>query len=433
MSRILTTDNNLGKFYCQHDDLDNLSIIANLKIGDIKKDNIPNLLVFPQSLSQTEDGIDGEYIFSLKNNELTTNNIMGFVGVNDTKITIKSRFAKNCDEDYFLHYMLQKVFSINLFDLKHNTNTESIFDFLLYLFPYFLKRAVRQGIYKEYTKHEYNDANVRGVIDVSRHIRQNIPFSGKIAYRTREYCCDNALTQLVRHTLEYIRRHQFGGNILNNDEDTRKAVSQIEMTTLSYVRQQRQSVINQNIRPIQHPYFRDYIQLQSLCLQILRHEEIKYGAKKDEIYGILFDGAWLWEEYLNTILKECGFMHAQNKSGKDGIYLFEEQKNYKRYPDFYKDNIILDAKYKHLESGNIDRNDIHQIISYMYVEKAENGGLIFPCEQDTGKRFIGKLRGNGGEIFTCGFVIPKCDNFRDFCSNVLNSEIELKRVCFSIL
>lgn len=433
MSRILTTDNNLGKFYCQHDDLDNLSIIANLKIGDIKKDNIPNLLVFPQSLSQTEDGIDGEYIFSLKNNELTTNNIMGFVGVNDTKITIKSRFAKNCDEDYFLHYMLQKVFSINLFDLKHNTNTESIFDFLLYLFPYFLKRAVRQGIYKEYTKHEYNDANVRGVIDVSRHIRQNMPFSGKIAYRTREYCCDNALTQLVRHTLEYIRRHQFGGNILNNDEDTRKAVSQIEMITLSYVRQQRQSVINQNIRPIQHPYFRDYIQLQSLCLQILRHEEIKYGAKKDEIYGILFDGAWLWEEYLNTILKECGFMHAQNKSGKDGIYLFEEQKNYKRYPDFYKDNIILDAKYKHLESGNIDRNDIHQIISYMYVEKAENGGLIFPCEQDTGKRFIGKLRGNGGEIFTCGFVIPKCDNFRDFCSNVLNSEIELKRVCFSIL
>ena len=105
---------------------------------------------------------------------------MGFVGVNDTKITIKSRFAKNCDEDYFLHYMLQKVFSINLFDLKHNTNTESIFDFLLYLFPYFLKRAVRQGIYKEYTKHEYNDANVRGVIDVSRHIRQNIPFSGNL-------------------------------------------------------------------------------------------------------------------------------------------------------------------------------------------------------------------------------------------------------------
>ncbi len=38
----------------------------------------------------------------------------------------------------------------------------------------------------------------------------------------------------------------------------------------------------------------------------LRYEKLKYGSGAKQIYGILFDGAWLWEEYLTTILTKCG-------------------------------------------------------------------------------------------------------------------------------
>ena len=64
-------------------------------------------------------------------------------------------------------------------------------------------------------------------------------------------------------------------------------------------------------------------------------EEVKYGESSDEICGILFDGAWLWEEYVNTILSNHGFKHPENKLHKGGIYLFDDHSGI-RYPDFYR-------------------------------------------------------------------------------------------------
>ncbi|MEX1474644.1 guanosine 5'-monophosphate oxidoreductase, partial [Enterococcus sp. C84] len=79
------------------------------------------------------------------------------------------------------------------------------YDLLVFLFPYYLNEAMRKGIYKEYVKREYNNANIKGAVDVAKHIRSNVPFVGKVAYRTREFSYNNHLTQLIRHTIEKIQ------------------------------------------------------------------------------------------------------------------------------------------------------------------------------------------------------------------------------------
>ena len=199
--------------------LENLKKIAENPINKLSLDDNPNLLIFPQNFNEYGDKIGDQYVFEIDESKLMTNNIMGFIGYGKTKVRIHSRFAQG-EDDYFLHYMLQKVFAINLFDLKYHADDESIFDFLIYLFPAFLKRAIRQGLYKEYQTRAYNDANIRGRIDVSRHIRQNTPFAGNVAYSTREYAYDNHVTQLIRHTIEFISNHPYGGGILQNDDLT---------------------------------------------------------------------------------------------------------------------------------------------------------------------------------------------------------------------
>ena len=272
-------------------------------------------------INSAEDRGEGiiydEIIFSLHGQKLTTGNLMGFVGINGSELTIQSRFAID-KHDYFLHYLLQKVFSFNLFELKHRSNKENIFDFLIYLFPFFLKKALGQGLFKEYQKKSYNDANVRGNIDINSHIRNNIPFNGKIAYRVREHSYDNKITQLVRHTIEFIKRHRFANGVLTSSNDIQSCVLQIVQATPTYDYNSRKSVINLNLRPLVHPYFSEYKDLQKICLQILRYEGLKFGEKDDKIYGLLFDGAWLWEEYLNTVLKDCNFIHPMNKASKYG-------------------------------------------------------------------------------------------------------------------
>ena len=425
--------------------IDDLRLVANVQIGNLKIQDHPNLLVFPKDLHQNGDEISESHIISMKDDMISTGNIMGFVGVNDTQLDIKSRFAQKDGEDYFLHYMLQKVFAINLFDIKHTTNEQQIFDFLLYLFPYYLKKALAQGLFKKYRRFEHNDANIRGPINISRHIRENIPFRGTVAYTTREHSYDNEITQLVRHTIEYIRTSKFGSGILNNDTETKECISQIVMATQSYNARERQKVINQNLRPIRHPYYSEYTPLQKICLQILRHESLKYGHEKDKIYGILFDGAWLWEEYLNKIFIEhkLDITHAENKTGKNGIQLYKGSNKY--FPDFYRktkdDNIgdlslVLDAKYKRLGKNSaideqngtnnvsISRDDLFQMITYLHVLPAKKCALIYPIEpNETSNSEIvvsssRELYGLGGEIYGIGLRIPTVlsgQKYSDFC------------------
>ncbi len=437
-----TTDNNCGELLSkldwspEFDEIKDILAISNKTIKDLVEEE--NLLIFPHSLNAVHNDLESsEYVFSLHQNSnedyiLTTKNVMGFVGRNKTQLTVSSRFYSNGD-DYFLHYMLHKVFAINIFDLEHSTDKDSIWDFLIYLFPYYLKKALNQGLFKEYQRKEYNDANVKGSINIARHIRINNPFSEKIAYRTREHSYDNSVTQLIRHTIEYIKVHKFGNGILFNDSDTKNSVNQIIYATPTFEKNSRQKIINQNIRPLNHPYFTEYALFQKICLQILRQDGLTYGKEKDKVYGLLFDGAWLWEEYLSTILKQIGYIHPENRNKNNPVYLFKQSK-VERFPDFYKLNEeVLDAKYKRLagkEAEHIDRNDMHQIIAYMHVMKLKRGGFIFPTESknlvDKGKYpLLGSLNGYAGDIFLYGIpIIQEIKRFPDFCSKMKEIEID---------
>lgn len=402
--------------------LEILKKLAEPTISELSLEDNPNLLVFPQNLEVYGDKIGDAHILEVKNQRIVTGNIMGFIGCGNTKVSISSRFAQG-GNDFFLHYMLEKVFAINLFDLQFNSDEESIFDFLLYLFPSFLKRAIQQGIYREYQTRLYNDANVKGRVDISRHFRQNIPFAGIIAYTTREYAYDNHLTQLIRHTIEYISRHRFAGNILHNDEETIDAVKRICQVTTTYNRNERQKVINQNLRPISHPYYGEYRPLQQLCLQILRQEEMKYGRDDDEIYGILFDGAWLWEEYLNTILADIGFVHPRNKEGIGHRSLFTDGSGW-FYPDFLGQKMVLDAKYKwYSDWDKVQSKDLYQVISYMHALNRDKGGYIVPIDW-VGKKIPTKtLNGKGGEIFVFGMNVAfETENYSDFTKHMVSEE-----------
>jgi len=436
-----TTDNNGGKSVSKLKinidepfNENDLIFLSNNTIDQLV--NKENLLIFPQVLNKEYKDIDGfNKVFELESQgkddyKLTTNNLMGFIGRNNTHLTISSRFYPNSD-DYFLHYMLQKVFAINIFDLKHTIEKESVWDFLLYLFPFFLKKALNQGLYKEYKYNEYNDANVKGVIDLSKHIRTNNPFMGKVAYRTREHSFDNKINQLVRHTIEYIQSHKFGSGILTNDLDTHNAVSQIVFATPTYEKRSRINIINQNIKPFNHPYFTEYAFLQKICLQILRREGLTYGKEKDKAYGLLFDGAWLWEEYLNTVLKDK-FIHPENRTGKHPTKLFENFQTI--FPDFIsKDRsanrtIVADAKYINLainEYGEEKALSIYyKTITYMYRFNSIKGYLFFPIEKETFTKTL-KIKETIGTLTKVGLALQtQCTNYSEFCNEMSKSENE---------
>lgn len=395
--------------------------LDNLSIED-------SIFIFPNDLTHSPDLDKDQKIFETVNQKIKTGNVIGFLGYGQERLTIASRFSDESN-DHFLHYLLQKVLNINLTSLDVGLSPEDkLYQLLVYLFPKYLQAALRKGLYKEYQRFFHNDSHVKGVLDVGNHLKKNLPFMGNIAYTTREFTYDNPLMQLIRHTIEYIKNQKSFGVLLDSN---RENMTEITRVTSSYKLADRAKIIRMNkIKPIRHAYFREYRKLQELCLMILSREKHGLGPQAQKVHGILFDVAWLWEEYVYTLLPK-GFIHPRNKEKKGGILIFSGGER-KVYPDFYdrERKIVLDAKYKKLEftEKGINREDLFQLISYSYIIKAKKAGLIFPSIEQSVNSEIGKVVGYGVLLKKCSIQIPQnTSSYSVFCKIMENSEKIFKR------
>ena len=383
-----------------------------------------SIFIFPNDLKNSPDLDKDQKILETVNQKIKTGNVIGFLGCGQERLTISSRFSSKSD-DYFLHYLLQKVLNINLTSLDVGLSYEDrLYQLLIYLFPKYLEAAMRKGLYKEYQRFSHNDSHIKGVIDVVNHLKKNLPFTGNIAYTTREFTFDNPLMQLIRHTIEYIKNQKsLGRGIIDSN---RENITEIIRVTPSYKLADRAKVIRRNqTKPLRHAYFREYRKLQELCLMILNREKHGLGYQEQKIHGILFEVAWLWEEYVHTLLPK-DFRHPRNKEKKGGVSVFSGGKR-KVYPDFYNRELktVLDAKYKKLEltEKGINRDDLFQLISYAYILQAEKAGLIFPSIDQTVSSEIGKVVGYGVLLKKWSIQIPqKASSYNEFYEMLVISE-----------
>ena len=414
----------------------NQCIVSNILNKSLNQLDAEGLFIFPEAIKKVEDLTRDQMILQEFNGKYRTGNIMGFIGYGKERLIIQSRFC-NDKEDYFLSYLLERVLNIpNIVSLDADTSSDKrLLNFLLFIFPKYLENAIRKGLYKQYIHKKYNDTNIKGKIDIPRHLTKNTPFIGSIAYSQRLFSYDNMLMELIRHTIEFIKSKSYGSIILS---DIKEELKLIVNATQSYRTCDRQKIIEQNKKnPIRHAYFREYSALQRLCILILKSEKHDIGSGIQNSYGILFDGAWLWEEYINILLSSH-FYHPKNKSKFGAQQLFSDGKGL-IYPDFISistdPRLIVDAKYKPIE--NIRGRDYLQVLAYMYRFDASKGYYIYPDSEGQVPLVLNLNKGSTYEnnvsarddvnIIKLGFKIPnKSADYDDFKMQIHESELVLQ-------
>lgn len=409
--------------------------ITNKTLEKLEKEGI---FVFPNLLKDENDLTKDEIILELINDTYVSSNIMGFLGLGNEKLIIESRFSKG-EQDFLFQYLLERIFEIpNILDLGIDTNHQNrIFNLLVFVFPFFLKKALRKGLYKTYIRKNYNNSDVKGTIDIASHIAKNTPFLGNIAYFKREHSFDNPLMELIRHTIEFIKGKPYGHKILSQVKDEVKAIVE---TTENYQLWDRRKIIHLNkTKVIRHAYYREYRELQQLCLLILQQQENQLGLGNRQIYGLLFDGAWLWEEYINSLVSGL-FYHPMNKARWGAQWLFANRQGL-IYPDFISrqknPRIIADAKYK--PTDNIGNNkDYLQVLAYMFRFEANLGFYFYPETQDIEDTVLNLNSGLSYEknvssrddvyVIKHGLKIPSpsIDNYHNFSLKMKESEEQFK-------
>ena len=413
--------------------------IVDKTLEQLEKEGV---FIFPELIKDAEDISKDQVILQSVNDCYRSSNVMGFLGYGKERLVIESRFSTGkCD--YFFQYLLECVLSFpNILELNTDANQGNLmFNLLLFLFPNYLKKAMRKGLFKTYIQNQYNDGNVKGTIDIARHLRKNTPFIGNVAYNQREFSYDNYLMQLIRHTIEFIKKKPYGNNLLKKAKDE---VALVVGITNGYELFDRRKVIVENMKnPIRHAYYCEYRALQRLCIMILQHEKHQIGSGIRQIHGILFDGAWIWEEYINLLIGS-EFYHPMNKVGKGAQRLFARNIGL-IYPDFISheaDNrIIADAKYKPVD--NIKSSDYQQLLAYMFRFDAKKGFYFYPQNREIENI---ELRMNSGStyennvcprdnimVIKCGLTIPNdVINYEDFKVKIKKSEEKLKLECSSM-
>ncbi|MFT8752778.1 MAG: hypothetical protein ABF750_06645 [Oenococcus oeni] len=392
-----------------------------------------DVFLFPETLQESEDVTGDQFILQSIDENYRTSNIMGFLAFENEQLIIASRFSKG-KYDYFFQYLLQRTLRLpNILNDQTVANpNEQVLSLLSFLFPHYLKLAMRKGIFKTYVLHKYNDNDVKGTIDISRHIKINTPFIGSVAYHQREFSYDNNLTELIRHTIEFIKSQSYGSQLLKNVKNEVTAIVEI---TQDYEFHNREKVLRKNNEhPVKHAYFREYGDLQRLCSMILKHKKYQMGFGKERVQGILFDGAWLWEEYLNSLIGDW-FYHPMNRSKKGKQWLFQNNKG-EIFPDFigqseFPNRIVADAKYK--PTKNIHGKDYLQLLAYMFRFDAKKGFYLYPEKENHQVEELKLNQGTSYEqnvqarndiaVFKYGLKIPnEVINYDDFVRQIKRNE-----------
>lgn len=316
-----------------------------------------------------------------------TGNFVGVLSLgNDGSIEIYSRFEDDNHRFAFINHMLNKIYDLNDLFLTQggNNKTELNFDLLLKLsFLSKLKNAYREGEYKSYEKVHKNDTSPRGTIDIARHIKLNLcPENYKVAYSYNEYTSKNSYIYLVRLCYEMLFQ--------NGKKPKVKEVDDLLFKSQDYWSYDKRQIIHKNEnKPITSPLFKCHRDLQKFCLDVLKHKKMTLDSfgTEDGKYGVLIDCAWLWEEYVATLLKDYFIHKTMSSKEKDNLFVDEKGKGFQRIiPDYVGKNflpVIADAKYMNLygkrDLQDEQRNSVYyKTVMYMQRYQAKLGMIFYP-------------------------------------------------------
>ena len=357
-------------------------------------------------LNKNDDNDDGVSLFSIFDGEWRTGGYVGVINldINGYSVTInfRSRFDKG-EHSPFLMYVFQKAFNAKgkiYDDMKISGSTDKTWDFLLMIsFVHYLHDALKKGIYRQYQEFEYNDSKIKGRIDIARHIKTNMPANGKVCYTTREFTANNAINQLILKAASYLEKkyRSFFNGLVMGDEIVKKGLQVLKTEIEEWELLSEREVIKKSNKKIVQPVYKNYEPLRKISIAILRRLGVNnYKTSSNDVTGVLIYMPNLWEEFLyKEIFSKILGTQKEYKQRPYGILKGKNSKKRRVLkPDFYLEDkaIVFDAKYKS-NWGEVYKNepnsnswsdkvreDVFQVLAYMYAFDCQYGGVIFPYQ-----------------------------------------------------
>lgn len=287
-----------------------------------------------------------------------------------------------------LMYLLQltKKLKISETDIsKLSEKIDSLLEIFIYLFAANLLELLQNNFHRSYVNQEENLKYVKGKIIFTEHIRHNYIDKSKFYCNYDEYEDNVLLNQIFKATInKCIKVSKTNFNLLQKCDQLLSNVEDKIFNNPNICKQIKFNKLNQR-----------YTYVFELAKLLLFGNSPNMDSNNLNTFSIMFDMNKLFEESIYEIIKEnkqhLGIKELKREKQEE-IFDNNSSCNFTMKPDIYLEKndgekIIIDTKYKLLETIKADRNsnqrgisqaDIYQVFAYSQYYKANKCVLLYP-------------------------------------------------------
>ncbi|MGG5208207.1 McrC family protein [Chryseobacterium sp. MIQD13] len=334
----------------------------------------------------------GDYtpFFKLIRNGVQFNQNVGVIRIGDTTIEVLPK-ADNNDKDTWRRLLIDMIKTIWGFevrvsgsaDLKLKSN--SILDLYFELYIKELEYLLHRGLIKRYNKKEGNLYALKGSLQFSKHISQNLVHKERFYVKYPNYDVNHQIHCILYKALKLVYQ-------TNNKPDLNSRIGAVllnfpEMNDIKIT----ESTFDKLVYDRKNLHYEKALQIAKLLL-LNYHPDVSKG--KNNVLALMFDMNRLWEQFVYVVLKKDlkvdGFK-VKSQVSKE-FWRSETGTKSRMKPDIVleslNNSIVLDTKWKNLYEKGPSPEDLRQMYAYHHYYKASKTALVYPGEE--GKLIKGK-------------------------------------------
>jgi 5-methylcytosine-specific restriction enzyme subunit McrC len=314
---------------------------------------------------------------------------VGVLQIGNLTIEILPKADKFKSADTWKRLLIGMLKEVGLFKIHAPSSSaltlksNSILDLYLDLYLTEIEYLLHRGLVKRYRKTEGNTTALKGNLQFSKHIQQNLVHQERFYVNYTTYDAQHSIHAILYKALRLVKQintknalhSRIGALLLNFPEMPDVKVSEATFDRITYNRKDE--------------HYQTALEIARLLL-LNYHPDVSKG--RNNVLALLFDMNLLWEQFVYVTLKK--------QSKKDHVHytispqieadFWRPQKGQmsKIKPDIVieidvQTRIVLDTKWKNLNGKNPTPEDLRQMYVYHDYFDAIKVALIYPSEGET--------------------------------------------------
>lgn len=325
--------------------------------------------------------------FSLIHNGVQFNQFVGVLQVGKLTIEVLPKTDKGEDNpDLWQGFLIDMLRNAGLVDksitgesalkLKYN----SILDLYIELFVKEVRYLLQTGLVKKYRKTEANSFSMRGSLQFSKNIQQNLTHAERFYVRYSNYDRNNLFNRILYKTLRFISSINHFARLQSDIESLLLDFPEVTDLKVS------NSLFDRLVYDRKTESYRRAISIARLLL-LMYHPDIKSG--NNQVLALMFDMNLLWEKYVyRQLQKKLSGEYIVRDQVSTNFWKPEKGRMMQLKPDIvvydkqHKQVTVLDTKWKNPGGNKPSPEDLRQMLAYNYYQNCRHSSLLYPYSGD---------------------------------------------------